>query len=94
MNPPASGDQLELAGLGKTEENEQPRRNRWAWLIAHVFRADVETCERWGGPMRWAEAATTHKSAARLLAKLGLAPQPPPEPRPMVPGQLTLRFGK
>jgi len=92
--PPASGDQLELAGLGKTEENEQPRRNRWAWLIAHVFRADVETCERCGGPMRWAEAATTRRSAARLLAKLGLAPQPPPGPRPMVPGQLTLRFGK
>lgn len=30
--------------------------------------------------MRWAEAAATRKSGARLLAKLGLAPQPPPEP--------------
>jgi len=94
--PPAPGDQLELelAGFGQTEEKKPPRRNRWAWLIAHVFRADVETCEHCGGPMRWAEAATTHKSAARLLAKLGLAPQPPPEPRPMAPGQLTLPFGK
>jgi hypothetical protein len=44
--------------------------------------------------MRWAEAATTRTSAARLFAKLGLASQPPPEPRSMVPGQLTLPFGK
>jgi hypothetical protein len=92
--PEAPGDQLELAGLGELEDLERPRRNRWAWLLAHVFRADVETCERCGGPMRWAEAATTQKSAARLLAKLGLAPQPPPEKRPAVPGQLMLRFGK
>ena len=92
--PPAPGDQLELAGLEGTEDPERPRRNRWAWLIAHVFRADVETCQHCGGPMRWAEAATTRRSAARLLAKLGLAPQPPPGPRPMVPGQLTLPFGK
>ena len=89
--PPAPGDQLGLAGFGDNDQ-EQPRRNRWAWLLAHVFRADVESCERCGGSMRWAEAATTQKSAARLLAKLGLAPQPPPEPRTVVPGQLALPF--
>ena len=92
--PPAPGDQLTLARLEETEDPQRPRRNRWAWLLAHVFRADLDTCDRCGGPMRWAEAATTRRSAARLLAKLGLAPQPPPEPRPMVPGQLTLPFGK
>jgi hypothetical protein len=32
--PPASGDQLELAGLGETEDQEPPRRNRWAWLLS------------------------------------------------------------
>ena len=90
--PPAPGDQLELAGLGETEDQEPPRRNRWAWLLAHVFRADLETCERCGGPMRWADAAATRKSAARLLAKLGLAPQPPPEPTPPLLGQLALPF--
>jgi len=90
--PPAAGDQLELAGFGEREDPEPPRRNRWAWLLAHVFRATVETCERCGRPMRWAEAATTRKSAARLLAKLGLAPQPPPEPPPPPLGQLPLPF--
>jgi hypothetical protein len=42
-------------------------RKRWAWLLAHVFQADLDTCPRCGGPMRWVEAATTRKSAARLL---------------------------
>ena len=92
--PPAIGDQLELAGFREPEDPEPPPRNRWAWLIAHVFRADLETCSRCGGPMRWADAATTPKSAARLLAKLGLAPQPPPVPTPPVPGQLALPFRK
>ncbi len=32
-------------------------RNRWAWLLAHVFAADVETCPRCSGPMRWAEGS-------------------------------------
>jgi hypothetical protein len=58
------------------------------------FRADVETCAHCGGPMRWVDAAATRKSAARLLAKLGLGPQPPPEPVRAVPGQLRLPFGK
>lgn len=37
--------------------------------------------------MRWLEAATTQGDIVRLLAKHGLAPQPPPEPRARV------RFG-
>jgi hypothetical protein len=59
-----------------------------------VFRADVETCAHCGGPMRWEEAAATRKSAAQLLAKLGLAPQPPPEPKSLAFGQLALPFGR
>jgi hypothetical protein len=42
--------------------------------------------------MRWLEAATTAQAAGRLLAKLGLASQPPPEPRRAPPGQLELPF--
>jgi hypothetical protein len=39
---------------------------------------------------RWLDAAATPAAAARLLAKLGLAPQPPPAaPRPPL-GQLAL----
>jgi len=41
--------------------------------------------------MRWLEAATTEQAATALLAKLGLAPQPPPTPPPVLFGQL--RFG-
>jgi hypothetical protein len=42
--------------------------------------------------MRWLEAATTAQAAGRLLAKLGLASEPPPPPHPAPPGQLELRF--
>jgi len=69
----------------------RPSRKRWAWLLAHVFRADLDTCVRCGGPMRWLEAATTEQAATALLAKLGLAPQPPPTPPRVSLGQL--RFG-
>jgi hypothetical protein len=93
LRPPhAAGEQLELR-FEEDDDREPPRRNRWAWLLAHVFCADLETCERCGGPMRWIEVAATKKSAARLLDKLGLAPQPPPEPVPATPGQLRLPFG-
>ena len=91
--PPAAGDQLELR-FEDLSDGEPPRRNRWAWLLAHVFRVDVETCERCGGPMRWVDVATTRRSAARLLAELGLGPQPPPEPKPIAFGQLALPFRK
>jgi hypothetical protein len=41
--------------------------------------------------MRWTDAATTRKSAARMPAKLALAPQPPPEPRPIALGAAHVR---
>src|SRR5438445_8136907 len=60
--PAAPGDQLLLAALGgdnaDADEGDArpPARKRWAWLLAHVFRADLDTCPRCGGPMRWVEA--------------------------------------
>ncbi len=93
--PAAAGDQLEL-GVGSgdaTTAAQTSGRSRWGWLLRHVFRADLDTCSLCGGPMRWIESATTQGDIARLLAKHGLAPQPPPEPRPRVPlGQLALPF--
>lgn len=99
--PPASGDQLSLAALGgagndDARENDArlPTRHRWAWLLAHVFRADLDTCPRCGGPMRWVEAALTQPAIDRLLAAHGLGPGPPlPLHRP-IPGQLTLPFAR
>lgn len=71
------------------------RRSRWGWLLRHVFRPDVDTCSLCGGPMRWIEAATTQGDIARLLAKHGLAPQPPPDRRARVVfGQLAFSFGE
>src|SRR6266536_1190900 len=59
-------------------------------LLAHVFRADLDTCPRCGGPMRWVEVALTQPSIARLLAEHGVGPRPPPHvPRPSS-GQLPL----
>jgi hypothetical protein len=44
--------------------------------------------------MRWLEVTTEQTAIARLLAKHGLAPQHPPEPRASVPlGQLAFSFG-
>jgi hypothetical protein len=91
--PPAPGDQLEL-GLDSESAEHAPRK-RWAWLLRHVFRADLDTCPRCGGPMRWVEAAAAAESARDLLARLGLGARPPP-PANMPPplGQLVLPFGR
>ncbi|MBE7481575.1 MAG: hypothetical protein HS104_16540 [Polyangiaceae bacterium] len=91
--PPARGDQLEL--IGDTDDAPAPRK-RWAWLLAHVFAADVETCPRCSGPMRWAEVANTRAQITRLLAEHGLGPRAPPATRVgvSVPEQLMLGFGK
>jgi hypothetical protein len=90
--PPARGDQLEL--LGERDDAPAPRK-RWAWLLAHVFAADVETCPRCSGPMRWAEVATTRGQIARLLAEHGLGPRAPPveHAKLRVPEQLGFGFG-
>ena len=89
--PPAPGDQLELV-LDDQGDAARPTRKRWSWLLAHVFAADLDTCPRCQGPMRWLQAATTRDAASQLLARLGLAPQPPPAPRRTPAGQLTFPF--
>jgi hypothetical protein len=91
--PPAPGDQLEL--LGDKDDAPAPRK-RWAWLLAHVFAADVETCPRCSGPMRWVEVANTRAQITRLLAEHGLGPRAPPaeHAKVRVPEQLSLGFGK
>jgi len=93
--PPARGDQLELLG----EKDDAPTgRKRWAWLLAHVFAADVDTCPRCSGPMRWAEVATSRAAITRLIAEYedGLGSRAPPAPRvPIrVPEQLGMGFGE
>lgn len=72
--PAAPGDQLELP----TDEALPAARKRWGWLLKHVFQADVDTCARCGGPMRWLEVATSSDATARLMADHGLGPRPPP----------------
>ncbi len=101
---PAPGDatsptrvvQLELFGDGDDSENDtdhEPRRKPWAWLLRHVFGEDLATCPHCAGPMRWLEAATAPDAIARLLARHGLGPRPPPT-RPAPIGQLRLAFPK
>jgi hypothetical protein len=93
--PPTSGDQ-ELLEFAKDDEGQrQSGRKRWAWLLGHVFQADVETCPNCGGPMRWAEVADNPQAIHRIMSKHGLqARTPPPPHKPSPPkGQLQLRFG-
>src|SRR5690606_29758254 len=88
--PPAAGDQLELLG----EEHDRASkalRHRWAWH-ASAGPGRVGSASICGGAMRWAEVAKTERAALRLMAKLGLAPHPPPG-APVTPlGQLSLQF--
>jgi hypothetical protein len=89
--PPAAGDQLEL--LDETNDRAPHTvRHRWAWLLAHIFSADLERCPVCGGSMRWAEVAKTESAASRLMVKLGLAPHPPPARQATPLGQLSLEF--
>ena len=76
--------------------SREPSRRPWAWLLRHVFAADLQTCQRCDGRMRWKEVATTPERIARLLARHGLGPGPPNNPRTQrvaVPEQLALQFG-
>src|SRR5262249_46348028 len=78
LRPPAS-QCVPLSLLFDNDAAERVHeRKPWAWLLKHVFQAELQTCPRCAGPMRWTEAATTPGAIARLLAKHGLAPQPPP----------------
>ncbi|MGH6949757.1 MAG: transposase, partial [Vitreimonas sp.] len=84
---------------GSARASREPSRKPWAWLLRHVFAADLQTCQRCGGRMRWQEVATTPDAIARLLARhgLGSGPGPPPQsrqPRRTVPEQLELGFRK
>lgn len=95
--PPASGDQLTLASAAAAaaDDDEQlPKRaaNRWAWAVKHVWGADLDACEKCGGPMRWVEVADNTGDALRLMAKFGLAPRPPPAAVPTPPGDAQLNF--
>jgi hypothetical protein len=85
------------AGAADNSQQREPSRKPWAWLLRHVYAADLSTCERCGGRMRWKELATTPDAIARLLARHGLSSGPDPptrrRPRPPVPEQLELAFG-
>jgi hypothetical protein len=91
--PLAPGDQLELQ-LGEEERPGAPKR--WAWVLKHVFRADLDTCPQCEGPMRWVRVATKPEDIARVLAQHGLEARAPPPPfslRAAPLGQLELDFG-
>jgi hypothetical protein len=87
------GQQLTLFGKDGPEQDDPPRRRPWAWLLRHVFQVDVSTCPACGRTMRLLETATSPETVARLLAKHGLGPRPPPaSSAPMAPGQLAFGF--
>ena len=65
--PDATEGQLMLLPMLSDEADAQPRRKPWSWLLKHVFLADVSTCERCGGDMRWLEVATTPEAIERLM---------------------------
>ena len=88
--PAAEGDQLELP---LEEGDKRSGRQRWAWVLRHVFAADLDTCPRCGGAMRWVEVATTDNAIARVLAEQGIQARAPPVRDVSTFGQLELGFG-
>jgi hypothetical protein len=65
-------------------------RHPWAWLLKRVFAVDITVCERCQARMRIAEVALTQGASARVLARHGKGPMPPPPAQGLVPGQLGL----
>jgi hypothetical protein len=55
-----------------------PRRWPWAQLLHRVFAIEVLVCDRCAGPRRILGTVTEPHAVRRLLAALGLAPEPPP----------------
>jgi Putative transposase/Transposase zinc-binding domain len=55
-----------------------PRRWPWAQLLHRVFAIEVLECDRCAGPRRILGTVTEPHAVRRLLAALGLAPEPPP----------------
>jgi hypothetical protein len=93
--PTADGKQLALFRKeASLDDDDLPRRKPWAWLLRHVFQVDVSTCSACGGRMRLIETATSPEAVARLMAKHGLGPRPPPPARQVPPGQLAFAFMK
>ena len=91
---PAAGDQIALP-FGEEGAREGVTRKRWAWLLRHVFAADLEHCPKCSGPMRWSTIATKTSDIARLMLAHGLEAQGPPEVKRAEPkGQLRLPFGR
>jgi hypothetical protein len=98
---PAAIVQLQLFASAQSSacddvHGDKPRpegRHPWAWLIKRVFLRDVTVCPRCQGPMTVREVALTAESIARVLARHGLGPQPPPPlPKWVDPAQTSLRF--
>lgn len=74
-----------------------PSRKPWAWLLRHVFAADLEHCPNCSGPLCWLEVATTSEAIARLLERHGdsesiIRPRRATAQRAPPPGQLRLDF--
>jgi hypothetical protein len=106
-NPMLDHDDGQLAlqfGGGHDDDGDtegSTRRRPWAWLLRYVWQADVSTCSRCGGPMKWVEVATAPEAIRRVLAELDLQGADDPTPRRTTsrpyrappPEQLGLGFG-
>ena len=98
---PPSAPQLPLfcipTGSDESGAERPPSRKPWAWLLRHVFAADLQHCPYCSGPLRWLEVATTSDAIARLLERHGdadgiIVPPKTRAPRAPPPVQLSLDF--
>jgi hypothetical protein len=82
---------LQPAPAAELDPAPPPGRRPWAWLLRRVFAVDISVCPHCSGSMKITEVALTTDAIARVLARHGLGPQPPPRPpSPPPPGQLGL----
>ena len=76
--PAATSDHAGWALAARTDRPPGPGRRSWPTLLRRVFALEVLGCPRCGGPRRILGAVTEPYAVRRVLAALGLAPEPPP----------------
>jgi hypothetical protein len=99
--PPVATERMPIApadpAASHGHDDRRPQSNSrhpWAWLLKRVFQRDVTVCPRCQGRLTIREVARTTDAIARILARHGLGPQPPPPspPKWVDPTQASLRF--
>ena len=60
------------------DPERKPNKGSWSKLLSKVFGMDISKCRECGGEMRVIASMVRVDVIKKILAHLGLSPQPPP----------------